>query len=447
MRVDERLKYLVFSLTAILAIPSVHAIVIPGIVQDTLRNVFLTIPDVWVFKFIYFIMLFAILNWVAQKIFGVEQNKKNKNTAIIIAFVIALTSTFFLPEEWVMTIFRIFGFVAGLLVLLAPILGITYIGTLKAFKEGDQYTRYGRGLRAVIFILGSYIIGMIGTSINELSFLGINSDVIQLGEVAMFASFIFFLLAIWNLIQALFGGSTYTAGNRQGNWPNRPDTGNGPQPQPRPHPPPPPQPNMPRAGFTWQPQHPLPGQPVQFTDTSTNSPNNWLWQFGDGTPADTRQHPDHVFAAAGQPYVTLSVRNSDGPGRSVQQITIGGAAPPGANPVVDFTWQPDTPTAGEEVQFTDRTTNHPVNFSWNFDDGHTSTDRNPRHRFTEPSQPGMTPRDYRVTLNVENRDGLRGSETLTIRVHPPQPSSWHPRIIRIQTPSGRVITMFGEVVE
>lgn len=52
---------------------------------------------------------------------------------------------------------------------------------------------------------------------------------------------------------------------------------------------------------------------IQFTDASLNSPNAWIWDFGDGY-ASTLQNPAHAFAAAGTYAVTLiafTCTNSD----------------------------------------------------------------------------------------------------------------------------------------
>lgn len=45
---------------------------------------------------------------------------------------------------------------------------------------------------------------------------------------------------------------------------------------------------------------------VNFTDTSTNSPTQWLWDFGD-TNTSTMQNPSHTYAASGAYEVTLTV--------------------------------------------------------------------------------------------------------------------------------------------
>lgn len=51
---------------------------------------------------------------------------------------------------------------------------------------------------------------------------------------------------------------------------------------------------------------------VQFTDTSTNAPLFWFWDFGDGSTSN-EPNPLHVFADAEATYdVRLTVRNLGG---------------------------------------------------------------------------------------------------------------------------------------
>ena len=50
---------------------------------------------------------------------------------------------------------------------------------------------------------------------------------------------------------------------------------------------------------------------VQFTDTSTGSPNSWYWDFGDGSNS-VKQNPSHTYTNSGQYYVTLTIRNNSG---------------------------------------------------------------------------------------------------------------------------------------
>lgn len=53
------------------------------------------------------------------------------------------------------------------------------------------------------------------------------------------------------------------------------------------------------------------GGAVAFTDRSLNSPDNWRWDFGDGTTS-TQQHPRHQYAAPGRYTVRLRACNAAG---------------------------------------------------------------------------------------------------------------------------------------
>jgi len=64
----------------------------------------------------------------------------------------------------------------------------------------------------------------------------------------------------------------------------------------------------------------------------------------------------------------------------------------------EFTWTPSEPTAGQECRFTDSTTGMPDSWSWDFGDGTTSDQQNPRHTYTDPG-------GYTVMLTV-----IRGSD-------------------------------------
>ncbi len=53
------------------------------------------------------------------------------------------------------------------------------------------------------------------------------------------------------------------------------------------------------------------GAEIQFTDQSTNSPENWTWDFGDGATSSS-QNPSHVYTTAGTYTVSLTVTNTSG---------------------------------------------------------------------------------------------------------------------------------------
>jgi len=74
---------------------------------------------------------------------------------------------------------------------------------------------------------------------------------------------------------------------------------------------PPPQP--PVADFTADKTVVLVGDPVQFTDQSSNQPHTWIWEFPGGSTDDyTVQHPVVTYSSTGDFYVQLTATNDAG---------------------------------------------------------------------------------------------------------------------------------------
>lgn len=67
----------------------------------------------------------------------------------------------------------------------------------------------------------------------------------------------------------------------------------------------------PVAAFSGTPLEGFEDVEVQFTDESTGSPTEWLWNFGDGNTS-IEQNPSHIYADAGDYTVTLTVTNAGG---------------------------------------------------------------------------------------------------------------------------------------
>jgi hypothetical protein len=65
------------------------------------------------------------------------------------------------------------------------------------------------------------------------------------------------------------------------------------------------------ADFTADPTVGLPLLSVSFTDTTTNEPTSWFWNFGDGGTS-SEQNPTHIYAAQGNYTVILTACNADG---------------------------------------------------------------------------------------------------------------------------------------
>jgi hypothetical protein len=60
---------------------------------------------------------------------------------------------------------------------------------------------------------------------------------------------------------------------------------------------------------------------VAFTDASTNSPTQWLWDFGDGSTSE-EQSPVHTYEASGEYEVCLTASNAGGENTTCQEISV-----------------------------------------------------------------------------------------------------------------------------
>lgn len=85
-------------------------------------------------------------------------------------------------------------------------------------------------------------------------------------------------------------------------------------------------PQAPGANFTMSVGSGVEPLTVIFTDTSTNTPTSWLWEFGDGTTATT-QNPTHAFSAGIWP-VRLTATNAYGSSSYQQTLVVTSVSPP-----------------------------------------------------------------------------------------------------------------------
>lgn len=111
----------------------------------------------------------------------------------------------------------------------------------------------------------------------------------------------------------------------------------------------------PLASFTKAPSSSYVAQSVAFTDTSTNYPTSWLWDFGDGYQS-AAQNPTHAYAAAGTYTVSLTASNTAGPSvTATQSCTV-----TASTPYVNVTIVPaGAVTSGAEWSADGGTTWHP----------------------------------------------------------------------------------------
>lgn len=152
---------------------------------------------------------------------------------------------------------------------------------------------------------------------------------------------------------------------------------------------------------------------VQFTDTSTDDPYSWDWDFGDGSQS-TEQHPNHTYTTPGDFMVSLRVGNPLGSDTALAASPISVLPPV---PIANFSADVTSGIVPVSVNFTDLSQNFPSSWAWDFGDGFSSTEQSPSHTYT-------TVGSYSVTLDVTNASGSSQYQLPTlIAVLPVQPDA------------------------
>ena len=118
----------------------------------------------------------------------------------------------------------------------------------------------------------------------------------------------------------------------------------------------------------------------RFIDLSTGNPDNWQWDFGDGTYSDV-QNPIHSFPNTGDYFVCLTMSNSVS-GCSDTYCESVKVTDPDCEAAYDYI---DNPVNPLEIQFTDMSTGPNItNWHWTFGDGYESDEQNPIHIYDSP---------------------------------------------------------------
>jgi len=162
---------------------------------------------------------------------------------------------------------------------------------------------------------------------------------------------------------------------------------------------------QPQAGFASSTV--CANQAIMFTDTSSGTPSQWSWDFGDGSPIDNTQNPPHNYLLGGTYQITLIVGNVAGCADTLQQNVTVGTVP----------FPAFTATAvclGNITAFTDLTTDPtPIgSYYWDFGDGNNSFQQNPNYIYQNPGT-------YTITLVVTNTSGCDSTITGTVTVGAP----------------------------
>ena len=115
---------------------------------------------------------------------------------------------------------------------------------------------------------------------------------------------------------------------------------------------------------------------VRFFNQSSGIISAFLWNFGDGTTS-TEINPTKTYVTPGLYNVTLTVNGPGGSSNVTSQVNVRGPQAPRAA----FIANPTNGDAPLTVQFTDTSSGVISSWFWNFGNGQTSTERNPRVTF------------------------------------------------------------------
>ena len=146
-----------------------------------------------------------------------------------------------------------------------------------------------------------------------------------------------------------------------------------------------------RADFSANPTTGVWPLDVQFTDLSSGTITGWSWSFGDGHTS-TEPNPSHVYQAAGQYTVSLTIDGPDGLDTETKSHYIE------ALHFADFSAGPLAGIAPLRIFFTDETSGNPTAWLWDFGDGKTSTRRNPSNTYFDMGY-------YAVSLTATTANG------------------------------------------
>lgn len=161
------------------------------------------------------------------------------------------------------------------------------------------------------------------------------------------------------------------------------------------------------AGFNWSPANPSVNDAVTFNDQSTGGVSSWYWTFGDGSLSQ-QQNPVKQYGNPGTYSVTLTITRGTETSTATKSIVVSASSPTVPPVAAAFDASNNSPIAGENVTFNDRSTGSPTSWTWSFGDGSTSTAQNPVHAYAAPGS-------YTVMLFAANAF-TSGTATKTINV-------------------------------
>ncbi len=146
---------------------------------------------------------------------------------------------------------------------------------------------------------------------------------------------------------------------------------------------------------------------VTFTDLTPITGPSYNWDFGNGGMSNETSSTTTTYSEPGNYDVGLSVTYSD---YCAATISNSNFIQVGETPSADFSYSPTEITnLNPRVQFENLSSLNVTNWFWSFDNGNSSTQRNPFYEFL---QPGI----YDVQLFVATNEGCQDSVTQILTI-------------------------------
>ncbi len=166
-------------------------------------------------------------------------------------------------------------------------------------------------------------------------------------------------------------------------------------------------PTAPTVDFSFTPLSPKVNEAITFNNTSTNA-TSYQWSAAGTNFNSTEKNPTFTFTSTGTFDVKLVATGEGGSNTKTREISVAPADDTTPMPVAAFSFSPSSPNRGEEVSFTNESTNA-TSYQWsaagtNF----SSTSENPTFTFDATG-------DFDVKLVVTNSAGTDEiSKTITV---------------------------------
>jgi PKD repeat protein len=180
------------------------------------------------------------------------------------------------------------------------------------------------------------------------------------------------------------------------------------------------------AGFTYSPSSPQVNRQVNFTGSATGgtAPYAFTWAFGDGSTG-TGNTATHAYQSTGNFNVVLTVKDNGSPKQTANSqhsvtVTSPPPPPPPSSLTTSFSYNPPSPTAGQQITFSGSASGGtaPYVFNWSFGDGSTSTGSTATHTYA-------TAGSYAIILKASDsgspKQTASSQQTITVTSPPPPP--------------------------